>query len=62
MQLIWEWFEYHGFSNSFLKNIQFTHEKIMHHLIIDDRGFHFVGKWPTVGEIEAFKPHNKRNM
>lgn len=55
-----EYFKHHNFSDDFQRKVKFTAEKDMHHLIIDDRGFHFEGSWPTVEWIEAFKPHNKK--
>jgi len=58
--LMREYLALHGFSKNFQKKIGFTAEKGLHHLIIDDRGFHFEGVWPSVEWVESFKPHNKR--
>ena len=58
--LMREYFKLHTFSAHFQTKVEFTAEKDLHHLIIDDRGFHFEGSWPTVEWIEAFKPHNKK--
>ena len=35
-------------------------EKPKSHFFIDDRAFRFEGKWPTMDEIAAFRPWNKR--
>lgn len=41
------------------RKLQFPMDKPPAHLSIDDRGFCFIGTFPTVDEIKAFKPWNK---
>lgn len=36
-----------------------THVKPPAVLYIDDRGWHFDGRWPTLGEIRSFRPWNR---
>jgi hypothetical protein len=59
---IWEWFEKHGMSKSVINNPGFTlsDTKPKALVYIDDRGFRFEGVWPTVDELKAMKPWNKR--
>jgi len=51
-----KWFEKHGFDYSRLK---FATKKPKCRLYIDDRGYHFDGKFPSVEFVETFKPWNK---
>lgn len=37
-------------------DFRYTNEKVPAHMYIDDRAFAFKGKFPSVGEIEAFEP------
>lgn len=41
------------------RKLKFPMDKPPAHLSIDDRGFHFIGSFPTVEEIDSFKPWNK---
>jgi len=51
------WIDEHG-GNSLV--ISFPTEKPIAFLSIDDRGWTFQGTFPTVAEIEAFRPWNMR--
>jgi len=55
-----QWFLMHGLESEYLDKIQFESEKPPAHLLIDDRGFHFEGKFPSLDFIDTFKPWNKK--
>lgn len=46
---------------SLLLNIEFPTEKPPAHVTIDDRAITFVGVWPTIDRLKAFKPWNKKS-
>lgn len=50
------WFEKHGMRRSVLCNLIFPQHKPAAVLYIDDRAFHFQGRFPTKEEITEFKP------
>lgn len=52
------WFGANGFKRT--TELKYTYEKIPCHLIIDDRCFQFRGVFPTVEEINNFKPYKQR--
>ena len=54
------WFLEHGLDKEILLCICFTYEKVPAILYIDDRGYHFQGTFPTIEEIQSFKPWNKK--
>lgn len=51
------WLRHYGFP---LDRIETPTQKPPAQLYIDDRGFHFQGKFPSVEFIRTFKPWNKR--
>lgn len=51
-----DWFTAHGLPDRVLEQIFITNEKPKAVLYIDDRGFRFEGVWPTLDEIDAFRP------
>jgi hypothetical protein len=55
-----KWFRDHGMEEELLSKFQFPKQKPTASVYIDDRGWCFTGEWPTVAELEAFKPWNKR--
>lgn len=48
------------FGHAVERQLQFAAEKPAAWLTIDDRAIRFDGTWPTVEEIDGFKPWNKR--
>lgn len=54
------WFTRHGLPPEVLAQLHFPSMKPMAVLYIDDRAWRFEGGWPTVAEIKAFRPWNKR--
>lgn len=50
-----DWLIEHDFPD-----LRVVHEKPHAELYIDDRGYQFNGTFPTVEEIQSFKPWNKR--
>jgi hypothetical protein len=45
----------------FLEKIKFSSYRPLAHLTLDDRAITFVGNWPDLELVEAFKPWNKAN-
>jgi hypothetical protein len=43
-----------------LEDIEFVDEKPAAFITLDDRAITFNGTWPTIAELQAFKPWNKR--
>lgn len=54
-----EWFEKHGMSRETITRLVITNEKRPSIFLIDDRVFHFKGRFPLEEEIENFKPWTK---
>jgi hypothetical protein len=54
------WFRQHRFE--YVDYLEFPTEKPAAFLTIDDRCIRFEGTFPTVDEIENFKPWNKRGI
>lgn len=50
------WLYQSGLTPSEAEEITITSEKLPSHLLIDDRGFQFVGMFPSLQEILNFKP------
>ena len=57
---MFKWFLKYGFNKENLLYMCFTNEKVPAILYIDDRGYHFQGTFPTIEEIQCFKPWNKK--
>ena len=55
-----QWFVYNGLPVEVLDQIIFTATKQPVWLTLDDRAVQFHGTFPSVKEIEAFKPWNRR--
>ena len=47
-------------ADEIIKKIKWPTHKPAALLTIDDRALTFIGKWPSVNEIKAFKPWNKK--
>jgi len=45
-----------------LAEIEWPTEKPAALVTIDDRAIQFDGRWPSIDEIKAFKPWNKRDL
>jgi len=43
-----------------IEDVQFVTEKPPAFITIDDRAWTFTGKWPTMDELKAFQPWNKK--
>ncbi len=55
------WFIYHGLESEYADRLNYAiHGKPYVDLYIDDRNFVFEGTFPTVAEIEGFRPWMKR--
>lgn len=50
----------YGLRRSYLDKIGFPQHKPQATIYIDDRGFHFEGKFPTLDYVNSFKPWNKK--
>lgn len=59
VQAMMNWFIDHGLRPEALDHLEFPHYKPAAEIYIDDRGYHFTGKFPSVEFIRAFKPWNK---
>jgi hypothetical protein len=55
-----KWFREHKCSESVLRQLIFSEKKPPAVVYLDDRGWCFNGKFPTVEEIDDFKPWNRR--
>jgi len=55
-----EWFKKEGCPEETISKLQFPEKKPTAHIYLDDRAWQFNGEFPTVEEIKAFKPWNKR--
>lgn len=55
-----EWFEKYGMPRAYSYGLEFTNIKGHHEFIMDDRAINFSGKYPSIEELKAFKPWNKR--
>ncbi len=55
------WFGEFGLAEEVIKKISFPKGKIRATLYIDDRGFHFEGKFPSLEFIKNFKTWHKRD-
>ena len=53
------WFIEHGLDETTLQQIQFPQEKPPAIIYIDDRGYRFIGEWPTAHFLETFRPWNR---
>ena len=53
------WLKKYGLSNDELNKIGFPIQKLGAFLTIDDRAICFTGKFPTIHEMNSFKPWNK---
>lgn len=54
------WFSKHGFPFEYLQRLDFPTQKPAAWLTIDDRAMCFEGFYPSLSEMERFKPWNKR--
>jgi hypothetical protein len=54
------WLRKNGLHEIILAQIKITSAKPMALIYLDDRGWQFTGTFPSLDEIEAFKPWNKR--
>lgn len=54
-----QWMIDHGMNASVAAKVVFPREKPNATLLIDDRAFHFKGRFPTFDYIDGFKPWNK---
>ena len=59
IQAMQEWLCAHGMA-LYIHELRFPVEKPPAHLTIDDRAICFEGVFPTMDEIDTFKPWNKR--
>ena len=55
-QIIRDWFEDHGFAEP--NSLKISLEKPAARLYIDDRGYQFTGKFPSIDYIRSFSPWN----
>ena len=55
-----EWFRKHGLPEKILRDLAFPDSKPAAVVYIDDRAWRFDGVFPTIEELETFKPWNKR--
>lgn len=53
-----KWFIQHGFKR--ISELEFPTQKPAAWMTIDDRAFCFCGTFPTVDELNSFKPWNKK--
>lgn len=56
-----DWFIDHGWEGTYLTGPEYLHfptERPPAHVTLDDRAITFVGVWPDVDELLAFKPWN----
>lgn len=58
-QAIRDWLVRHGLSAVTAKTIKITTQKLAAIVYIDDRGFRFEGRWPSIAEIKALRTWNK---
>ncbi len=49
-----------GLDSSFVDRLEFPTEKPQAFMSIDDRGFRFEGTFPSLTELDAFRPWNRR--
>lgn len=54
------WLDLHGLDPEVTHQIRFPLHKPQAHIYLDDRGWQFNGTFPTLDEIESFKPWNRR--
>ena len=54
------WFILHGLDPEITAKLEFPTHKPQAHIYLDDRGWQFQGTFPSLDEIEAFKPWNRR--
>jgi hypothetical protein len=55
-----KWFKQHNCPQHVFDKLIFATQKPPAHIFLDDRAWQFNGIFPTVAEIQAFKPWNKR--
>ena len=53
------WLEKYGFKKDEISSLTITNTKIHANLYVDDRAWHFDGRFPTIKYIKNFKPWNK---
>lgn len=56
IEAMYAWFEQHGLPKGVLSQLVFPFHKPPAVLYIDDRAFHFTGRFPSRAEIDTFKP------
>ena len=54
------WFAAHALPDYALDALEFPTEKPQAIVYIDDRGWRFDGTWPSLDELAAFQPWNRR--
>jgi hypothetical protein len=59
-QVIVQWFLKHGLEFFYVDRLNISPLKKGAIVYIDDRGWRFEGKWPTLEEIEALQQWNRR--
>lgn len=55
-----KWFRDRGASEELLSKLIFSKQKPTASVYIDDRAWRFTGDWPSIEDLESFKPWNKR--
>ncbi len=55
-----EWLAREGLPAEVLDKLRFPRAKIPAHVYLDDRGWRFEGAFPSLDELDAFEPWNKR--
>ena len=55
-----QWFAAHALPDYALDALEFPTEKPQAIVYIDDRGWRFDGTWPSLDELAAFQPWNRR--
>lgn len=58
---MWDWFTRHGLPDHVREALSITHEKPKAIVYLDDRGWQFDGHFPTLDELDAYEPWNKRS-
>lgn len=54
-----KWFKEHGLDSETISRLEFSIQKPPAFLTIDDRAFHFKGRFPSPDNIDSFKPWNE---
>ncbi len=57
-----KWLFFWGMPLLEIDQLKFTAQKVPCFMIIDDRGYHFQGVFPSVEEIKRFKPWDTKDL